>query len=730
MEGAAARLKAPRQRERIRHPPGALYIERMRFSPLLLASLALAPFAAHADDEIVVTAERRAQDISTLPSNAAALTRDDLDTVGAQAPSEALNRLPGVATHRGSGVESLPAIRSPVLTGGQGAGSFLVLEDGVPIRAPGFANINELYETSLDFADRVEVTRGPGSALYGSNAVHGVVNVVTGAPGATNTYGHRPRTRASAEFGSFGRSAISLEMRGGLKAWDFGDDGCPYKSDPNELWLHCRVDTKVRTLAALSATHEDGWRDNAGLDEQHALVGLDTDLGRWSLASRLAFVNLEQETAGFVEGANAYRSKALARANANPEAYRNSRVLRAQAALSRDIGEDWSLSITPFARWIDTDLLQHFLPSRALEETSQTGGGVLGALYWDPSEDFSLILGVDVDRTTGELREFQSRATQPAGYTQGLHYDYTVDATVLAAYAQASWAFADDWRLVAGVRGEQSQYDYDNRAPTGDVGRFRRPADRSDEFETLTPKLGLIYTITDASSAWLNLARGARAPQVTDLYSLQTLQQPGDQKAETIYSAEFGYRIHFANGARLELALYAMEKKNSAFRNADGFTVPFARTRHEGVEISGALPLGEMFELSGWATYAEHTYAFNDPVTRAGESIVSGTDIDSAPRRLANAQLTWTPIDTLSAEIGWTHMGDYLTNAAGTRRYPGHDVFDLRASWKASETVQLYTAVRNLADVRYAERADFAFGNDRYFPAESRALTVGMRATR
>jgi iron complex outermembrane recepter protein len=688
----------------------------------LVAFIAFSSAAHAADDTIVVTAERRAQDVSTLPSNAAALDAEDLATIGAQAPSEALNRIPGVAIHRGSGVESLPAIRSPVLTGGQGAGSFLLLEDGVPIRAPGFANINALYETSLDFADRVEVTRGPGSALYGSNAVHGVVNVVTTRDGAR---AHPASLDVSA--GSFGRYAASalaiLDKREGLSAL------CSTPS-AEDCVATANAPLKQRMTIGLAVNHEDGWRDNAGLDEQHALMGFDTELGKWSLASRLAFVNLEQETAGFVEGTNAYRSEALSRANANPEAYRNSKVLRAQAGLSRDIGDDWSLSITPFARWVDTDLLQHFLPSRALEETSQTGGGVQGALYWDPSEDFSLILGVDADRTTGELREFQSRPTQPAGYTQGLHYDYTVDATVLAAYAQASWAFVANWRLVAGVRGEQSTYDYDNRAPTGDVGRFRRPADRSDDFETLTPKLGLIYTISDQSSAWLNLARGARAPQVSDLYSLQTLQRPGDQKAESIDSAELGWRAAFDSGARVEVTLYAMEKKNSAFRNADGFTVPFARTRHEGIEMSGALPLGALFELSGWATYAEHTYRFNDPVTRAGESIVSGTDVDSAPRRLANLQLTWKPKEDLSAEIAWTHMGDYLTNAAGTRRYPGHDVFDLRANWSATDGVDLYAAVRNLADERYAERADFAFGNDRYFPAESRAITLGVRARR
>jgi len=693
----------------------------MRLKPLLFVSFAFtAP--AFAEDEVVVTAERRPQNVLTLASNTGSLTRDDLDRIGAQAPSEALNRLPGVAIHRGSGVESLPAIRSPVLTGGQGAGSFLVLQDGVPIRAPGFANINALSETSLDFAQRVEVTRGPGSALYGSNAVHGVVNVVTARGGM----GARASS-VNVSAGSFGRYAVSalavLDMREGLSIFCStpSGDACVAAAD---------APLKQRMIFGLAAKQEDGWRDDAGLGQQHALAGFDAQLGRWSLASRISFFNLEQETAGFVDGTNAYRSEPLSRANANPEAFRNSKVLRTQAALTRDFSDDVSITITPFARWIDTDLLQHFLPSRALEETSQSGGGVQGAFYWDPSENLSLIFGIDADRTTGSLREFQDRPTQPAGYTQGLHYDYTVDATVLAAYAQATWGFGEDWRLVAGVRGEQSKYNYDNHAPIGDVGRFRRSADRGDTFETLTPKLGLIYAITDESSAWLNLARGARAPQVSDLYSLQTLQQAGDQKAETIDSAELGYRVSFGDGARLELAVYAMEKKNSAFRNADGFTVPFARTRHEGIDVSGSAPLGAFFEISGWASYAEHTYRFNDPVTRAGESVASGTDVDSAPRRLANLQLAWRPTNKISAEIGWMHMGNYLTNAAGTRRYPGHDVFDLRANLSATDSVDLYATVRNLADERYAERADFAFGNDRYFPAEGRALTVGVRARR
>jgi outer membrane cobalamin receptor len=98
-------------------------------------------------------------------------------------PPEILNQLPGVNVQMNSGQEHLIAIRSPVLTGGAGQGSFLILENGVPTRSPAFGNVNSLIEPHHEVADAIEVVRGPGSAKYGSNAVHGLINVILPEPG-------------------------------------------------------------------------------------------------------------------------------------------------------------------------------------------------------------------------------------------------------------------------------------------------------------------------------------------------------------------------------------------------------------------------------------------------------------------------------------------------------------------------------------------------------------------
>ncbi|MGE0830386.1 MAG: TonB-dependent receptor, partial [Hyphomonadaceae bacterium] len=473
------------------------------------SAFALAAFAAPSvfscafAQEIVVTGERRDQNAREIAGGVAVLNSVELARVDAQAPNEALNRLPGVAIHRNNGVENLPAIRSPVLVGGQSAGSFLILEDGVPIRAPGFSNVNSLFETSLDFAERVEVVRGPGSALYGSNAVHGIVNVLTPRAGAS-----MDRAAFNASIGSFDRQSLSAIAYFGAREGAVDDPQVGY--------------------VGVSASHEGGWRAASPSDQQQALIGFDSYLGDWNLEARIFAQNVNQESAGFIQGARAYDSTAIARSNPVPEAYRDAQLLRARATLSRAWG-DYRFTLTPYARSIEGDLNLFFFPSRAQELSEQQGGGAQATLYWDPNTDVSLIFGADGDFTRGSLWEFQRLADQPNGYLQGLHYDYDVDMRTLALYMQANWRLAANWRLIAGLRGEEVRYDYTNNAPNGDFGRFRRPADRTDEFGAVTPKLGLVWTPDEAGTFWINLARGARAQQITDLYSLQTTQTPGEQ---------------------------------------------------------------------------------------------------------------------------------------------------------------------------------------------------------
>lgn len=653
--------------------------------PIFSVLLVLAGAPALAQETIIVTADRTGEARDNAVLAAGLVDAETIIETGAHHPAELINRVPGAYMHRGNGAEHLTAIRSPVLTGGAGAGSFLYLEDGIPLRAAGFANVNGLFEALPGLSSGIEVLRGPGSALQGSNGLHGVINVRL--PESGSNY-------LEAEAGSFGR------LRGrGMTQWEGGYLG-------------------------LALQHEDGWRDMSGMDRQSGVLRLSGTTERVDWRFTLTAVNLNQETAGFIFGTDAYESEALSRVNNDPEAFRDAHAVRASLRLDGSTN-GWDWTVTPYLRTNAMDFLMHFLPSEALEESGHDSLGLQAstARSWDGGE---LILGADFDSTDGYLRETQERPTI-FSFVQGDHYDYDVDADVIAVYAQTRWALSERLDVQAGLRLENTRYDYRNALEDNTIGRFQRLADREDDFTTVTPHLGFTWDVDAGSNLFGRLARGARAPQTAELYRLQPNQIIDDIEPETIDSVELGYRRSFTYGGRVELVAFSMAKQNVFFRDADGINVTDGETTHEGVEVEVSYPLSEAFTFDLGAVWAEHRYAFDRNVGNQSEVIRDGAAIDTAPEWLWNARLNWQvrPQTRVSAE--WVHVGEYQTNAANTRAYEGHDVLNLRARHVLSEGLSGFLAVRNALDTRYAKRADFAFGNDRYFPGESRAVSIGLR---
>ncbi|NIP19323.1 MAG: TonB-dependent receptor, partial [Xanthomonadales bacterium] len=98
-------------------------------------------------------------------------------------PNELIDRIPGAWIVRGSGQEHLTAVRSPVFTGPGACGAFLVQENGISVRPPGFCNVNGLFEVNLAQAETVRVLRGPGTVVHGANALHGALQIYAPGPG-------------------------------------------------------------------------------------------------------------------------------------------------------------------------------------------------------------------------------------------------------------------------------------------------------------------------------------------------------------------------------------------------------------------------------------------------------------------------------------------------------------------------------------------------------------------
>ena len=118
----------------------------------------------------------------------------------------------------------------------------------------------------------------------------------------------------------------------------------------------------------------------------------------------------------------------------------------------------------------------------------------------------------------------------------------------------------------------------------------------------------------------------------------------------------------------------------------------------------------------------KHRYENNVDLRGIGDVQIKGNDIDTAPELLASAQLVWQLPNQMRAELEWVHIDEYYTNPENTRDYEGHDLLNLRFRYQWNQDWSSVVRLTNLTDELYAERADFAFGNDRYFVGEPRSI--------
>lgn len=162
-------------------------------------------------EEVTVTGTREGQSKAETPATVDIINGDTIKDVRPTHPSQIMGQVPGVWINTTSGEGHQTAIRQPLTT----SAVYLYLEDGIPVRSTGFFNHNALYEVNIPQAGGIEVSKGPSSALYGSDAIGGVINVLT-RPAPL-----KPEAEVSADVGEFGwkRMLVSGGNAVGDDAW-------------------------------------------------------------------------------------------------------------------------------------------------------------------------------------------------------------------------------------------------------------------------------------------------------------------------------------------------------------------------------------------------------------------------------------------------------------------------------------------------------------------------------
>jgi outer membrane receptor protein involved in Fe transport len=687
-----------------------------------VGSVAVAAEEPRMLDQVSVTATRESQALVETPAAVGVVSGDTVRRDRPTHPSQIISQIPGASVAVTNGEGHTTAIRQPFTT----SPVYLFLEDGVPTRSTGFFNHNALYEINVPQSAGIEVTRGSGSALYGSDAIGGVINVLTRTPPSA------PTADAILEAGEHGwRRALVGGGTGGA-AWGARGD--------------------------LNFTHTDGWRDKTAYDRQSGTLRWDlAPDDKTSVKTVLGFSEIDQET-----GANSPLVEADYQNNPTknylPIAYRKVSALRLSSAIEREFDSSL-LSVTPYVRDNSMELLASFRLrfDPTVSTTENRSYGVLAK--W--REDFKsmrarLIAGVDLDVSPGSRKENRlnvttsgSGATQQfTAYTVGTRvYDYDVSFRGVSPYVHGEFSPTDRLRLTAGVRYDHLSYDFDNHfaaAPVAAGGRqYGQAADTELSFHRASPKIGATYALSKQLHLFASYRQGFRAPSEGDLFrpSNATTVNAAQAAAQAALDLKPIRSSQFEVGTRgeagplsFELTAYDLQKRDDIVSVRDPVTTfttttNAGRTRHRGVEAGLGLPIAKGLRADSALSYAKHTYEEWTAVVGTTNTSFNGKEIESAPRVTANTRLTWTPDDRSRLQLEWVRLGAYWLDQANTAKYEGHDLFSVRGNHMFDKTWGVFANVHNLTDKRYADSASLGTGGVKVLsPGLPRTVYAGVEA--
>ncbi|MDE2997261.1 MAG: TonB-dependent receptor [Bacteroidota bacterium] len=653
-------------------------------------------------NDVVISATRERQFASDIAASIGSVDGRAIRDQNPSHPSEVMGQIAGVWVNHTTGEGHMTSIRQPLSTDPL----YLYLENGVPTRSTGFFNHNALYEINIPQSNGIEVLKGPGTALYGSDAIGGVINVTSAAAPPD------PMMEVMLEGGSFGYRRVLAS--GGTTS---GLNGV-------------RLD--------FNATASDGWRDATDYARQSATLRWDRRSNSdWVLRTVASFSRVDQGPAG---SAALSEQDYLADASMNyqPVSYRKVTAVRVSSAFEK-LGRQTMVSITPYARFNTMDLLPNWSLTfdPATWETQNLSVGALLKVRKDfPAFRSRVVSGLDLDLSPGERIE---TAVDPVregkiftAYTMADPlYDYYVTYSQVSPYVHVESSLVESVRLTAGLRFDRMAYDYTNNLGELTAGRHRRPVDATRSFSALSPKLGLTWQVHRSANLFAAWRSAFRAPSENQLFRQGGSSNSIDLDPVTAVNSELGIRGRLQRWGQYEVTAYQLIKKDDILDLVldDGTIVSSnaGRTEHRGIEYGAASAAWHGLSLSVSGSYAEHRYEEWD--AENGDDY-SGNEMEVAPRSLLNAGATWKMgiLEGAAFTVEWSRLGDYWMDPANSSKYNGHSLLNLHVRVHLTKDLTLLSRMSNVTDKLYAERATYnRFRGDEFAPGSPRSFHLSLR---
>lgn len=580
-----------------------------RWLGLLLAA-AWATSAAHAadDDELALVygdqatlsiATGNAQSLRRAPAVASVITAEDIAAMGAIDLDEVLETVPGVHVARSANLYAPLYVMRGIYS--QYNSQTLMLQNGVPMTTLLVGNRGNMWAgLPLENVARIEVIRGPGSALHGADAYAGVINIITKT--AAESEGTQIGARAGSNGlrdgwllhgGQWGAVAVAAYLRSGRT------DG--FKGTIN-------ADAQSRN-DQLNNTHASLAPGSINVGSQAVDASVDLSYGQWRLRGGYKLRDDIGTGAGIAYALDPVGKAKSERVSAD--------LSWADSELDDNWGGGFNLSFLEFKQRIPTPFRLYPAGSQLSASSQAFADGMIGApesserqvrvsafATYGGFAGQQLRFGVghdDLDMyETHELKNFSFSAAGLPVFSGPL-VDYSTIAPFMLpqrrqnsyVYVQDEVQLAKDWTLTAGLR----------RDVYSDVGG------------TTNPRLALVWDAAYDLTAKLLYGQAFRAPSYNEVYSINNPVNRGNPglSPETMRTLEMAFSWQSRRDMQVNVNFFRYTMQDiirSVANPVAGTGSTFANTGHQngkGMELETRWDISRELRLSANYAYQQST---------------------------------------------------------------------------------------------------------------------------
>jgi len=628
-------------------------------------------------EPITVTASKTERRLSEVPSSMGIISQKTIDDSNAKNIPDLLKDQAGIYMYDGSGIGTVGRINMRGFWGGMSTHQ-LILIDGIPQNSIKDKLVSwDLIP--LDNIERIEVLKGPASALYGDDAMSGVINIITKRPSP------KPEIKASYTYGSYNTQDYRLSASGVFKKLGYyiggsrkSTDGFRKYTDYERIHLNTKVDLSIDSTQDLRVSFDYKEKERGVLP--------------WAITESQIKINRRQ-------------ARPMAEDDEGKEV-----KIDFSTTYNLNMGKALNFEGLFFCRYEDNESFYTSTsgPRRTKEQLGDedTYGSLLKLITSQKifGIEHSLTAGIDLENNDYDYKEYNA----PYWVREDINKGYEIDRNKVGPYIQDEIRLSDPLRVITGIRYDYIKFDFTDCVDNENS--------KKEEMSRFTPRCGIVYTYLMDSNLYANFAQAFRSPTIGQMFTYGSSSNT-DLKPEKADNYELGIRHRFNDYLKTDISLYWMELDNEIWYDATVRRYEnCGQTCHKGLESGLDFKI-----IKGLTGFANYTY------TRAKYSSgeYDGKYISNIPRHKGSLGVRYETDFGLKTMLTATRVGTSFLDSANDEKLYDYTVIDTKIAYEY-KWFSAFLAIDNLLAEKY-NCYGYTSGATKYFnPAPGRLYTFGV----